>query len=786
MYGERNEKEERIMLTKMKVRKKDGTIQEWNSDKITAAVSKSAERINVIFNDQQINSIIGYVEHEVDRIAAESGTTLLPIKTIHSLVEAALEYVEPRVAKSYKDYRNYKVEFAQMMDEVYKEDQKIRYIGDRSNANSDSTLVSTQRSLCYNSLNTKLYEKFFCTKEELQAQRDGYIYIHDRSARRDTWNCCLFRMGEVLKGGFEMGNVWYNEPKTLDTAFDVMGDVILMAAAQQYGGFTVPEIDKVLGPYAEKSFQKYLKEYKDIYEEIESGYVDEPPIQALDIDKCAEDYAYRKVKREMEQGYQGIEIKLNTVASSRGDYPFVTITFGLGTTVMEKMASKTILEVHAEGQGKKGFKKPVLFPKLVFLYDEELHGPGCINEDVFEAGIYCSSKTMYPDWLSLTGEGYVPSMYKKYKKVVSPMGCRAFLSPWYERGGMHPADDSDVPVFEGRFNLGVISLNLPMIYAKAQRESEDFWKVLDYYLQLIRGNHRRTYDYIGEMKASRNPLAFCEGGFLGGHLEPDEKIKPILKSCTISFGITALNELQRLYNGKSIAEDGEFALEVMKYIDKRVKEFKEEDGILYAVYGTPAESLCGLQVQQFRNQYGIIENVSDREYVSNSFHCHVTEDISPVQKQDLEYRFWDLCNGGKIQYVRYNIGYNVQAIKALVRRAMKMGFYEGVNLALNYCENCGHQEVDMDDVCPVCGSRNITKVDRMNGYLGYSRTGRTNRDAVVDENGRVVNMDKDGNTIVVQDDGNSVTVSKHHDLDSVSTSRFNRAKNAEIKERISM
>lgn len=774
------------MLTKMKVRKKDGTIQEWNSDKITAAVSKSAERINVIFNDQQINSIIGYVEHEVDRIAAESGTTLLPIKTIHSLVEAALEYVEPRVAKSYKDYRNYKVEFAQMMDEVYKEDQKIRYIGDRSNANSDSTLVSTQRSLCYNSLNTKLYEKFFCTKEELQAQRDGYIYIHDRSARRDTWNCCLFRMGEVLKGGFEMGNVWYNEPKTLDTAFDVMGDVILMAAAQQYGGFTVPEIDKVLGPYAEKSFQKYLKEYKAIYEEIESGYVDEPPIQALDIDKCAEDYAYRKVKREMEQGYQGIEIKLNTVASSRGDYPFVTITFGLGTTVMEKMASKTILEVHAEGQGKKGFKKPVLFPKLVFLYDEELHGPGCINEDVFEAGIYCSSKTMYPDWLSLTGEGYVPSMYKKYKKVVSPMGCRAFLSPWYERGGMHPADDSDVPVFEGRFNLGVISLNLPMIYAKAQRESEDFWKVLDYYLQLIRGNHRRTYDYIGEMKSSRNPLAFCEGGFLGGHLEPDEKIKPILNSCTISFGITALNELQRLYNGKSIAEDGEFALEVMKYIDKRVKEFKEEDGILYAVYGTPAESLCGLQVQQFRNQYGIIENVSDREYVSNSFHCHVTEDISPVQKQDLEYRFWDLCNGGKIQYVRYNIGYNVQAIKALVRRAMKMGFYEGVNLALNYCENCGHQEVDMDDVCPVCGSRNITKVDRMNGYLGYSRTGRTNRDAVVDENGRVVNMDKDGNTIVVQDDGNSVTVSKHHDLDSVSTSRFNRAKNAEIKERISM
>lgn len=773
------------MRTMIKVRKKDGTIQDWNSEKIRVAVSKSAGRINIIFNDQQNDAIIGYVESEVERIVTESGTDTLPIKTIHGLVEAALEYVEPRVAKSYKDYRNYKVEFAQMMDEVYQEDQKIRYIGDKSNANSDSTLVSTQRSLCYNSLNTRLYEKFFCTKEELQAQRDGYIYIHDRSARRDTWNCCLFRMGEVLKGGFEMGNVWYNEPKTLDTCFDVMGDIILMAAAQQYGGFTIPEIDKILAVYAKKSYEKYRDEYEIIV--IKNLEIAKIPVYWNEkYEAAAHDYAMKKVQREMEQGYQGIEIKLNTVASSRGDYPFVTITFGLGTNEFEKMASKTILQVHAEGQGKKGFKKPVLFPKLVFLYDETLHEPGAECEDVFEAGIECSAKTMYPDWLSLTGEGYVASVYKKYKRVISPMGCRAFLSPWYERGGIHPEDEKDYPVYEGRFNLGVISLNLPMIYAKAKRESKDFWSILDYYLQMIRGNHKRTYDYIGEMKASRNPLAFCEGGFLGGHLEADEKIKPILKSCTISFGITALNELQRLYNGKSIAEDGVFALEVMKYIDKRVKEFKEEDGILYAIYGTPAESLCGLQVQQFRKQYGIIENVSDREYVSNSFHCHVTEDISPVRKQDLEARFWDYFNGGKIQYVRYNIGYNVQAIRSLVRRAMKMGFYEGVNLALNYCENCGYQQIDMKDICPICGSRNITKIDRMNGYLGYSRTGHINRDAIVDEKGSVTNMDENGNTIIQDEDGNTVVVTKHHGLDSMATSRFNKAKAAEIKERKSM
>ena len=181
-----------------------------------------------------------------------------------------------------------------------------------------------------------------------------------------------------------------------------------------------------------------------------------------------------------------------------------------------------------------------------------------------------------------------------------------------------------------------------------------------------------------------------------------------------------MNELQQLYNHKSLAEDGEFALETLRYINEQVEEFKKEDGNLYAIYGTPAENLCGLQVKQFRKKYGVIENVSDREYVSNSFHCHVTEDITPIEKQDLEGRFWELCNGGKIQYVKYPINYNKEAVKTLVRRAMHKGFYEGVNLSLAYCDDCGHEELEMD-VCPVCGSKNLTKIDRMNGYLSYSR-----------------------------------------------------------------
>lgn len=684
----------------MQVIKKDGTKEPFNAEKVVAAVNKSAFRALVTFSEEELNFIRSFVKEEAEKMGKEE----IAIAEMHNIAESALERVNPKVAKSYRDYRNYKQDFVQMLDEVYKKSQSIMYIGDKENSNTDSALVSTKRSLIFNQLNKELYKKFFLTTEELQACRDGYIYIHDMSARRDTMNCCLFDVQNVLTGGFEMGNLWYNEPKTLDVAFDVIGDIVLSAASQQYGGFTVPNAELILEPYAEKSYAKYVKKYT-----------------GLGIDKKkAEKIALEDVERDFEQGFQGWEYKFNSVSSSRGDYPFITVTIGTGTGRFAKMASISMLKTHAKGQGKKGNKKPVLFPKIVFLYDENLHGPGGELEDVFEAGVDCSSKTMYPDWLSLTGEGYVPSMYKKYGKVISPMGCRAFLSPWYERGGMEPADENDTPVFVGRFNIGAVSLHLPMILAKAMQENIPFFELLDYYLNLIRKLHIRTYDYLGEMRASTNPLAYCEGGFYGGNLGLHDKIKPLLKAATASFGITALNELQELYNKKSLVEDGEFALKTLEHINEKVNEFKKEDGNLYAIYGTPAESLCGLQVTQFRKKYGVVENVSDREYVSNSFHCHVSEDITPIQKQDLEKRFWELSNGGKIQYVKYPISYNREAIKTLVRRAMNMGFYEGVNLSLAYCDDCGYEELEMD-VCPKCGSKNLTKIERMNGYLSYSR-----------------------------------------------------------------
>ena len=694
-------------MADFKIIKKDGTLESYDETKIINACKKAAARAldNLTEDDFKriCDNVVFYVKSEHPEGAD------IPVATMHSIVEKTLIDLYPDTGKAYREYRNYKVDFVSMLDKVYKKSQSIRYIGDVSNANTDSSMISTQRSLIYGELNKALYKKFFLNKDELQASNDGYIYIHDMKDRLDGMNCCLFDMGNVVKGGFEMGNVWYNEPKSLDVAFDVISDVAMSAASQEYGGFTVPRVDSILAPYAERSYNRYKEDYRDIVGDMASYSEDK-----------AHEYAMKKVYRDMEQGFQSWEYRFNTVGSSRGDYPFVAISFGIGTGVFERMATEAALRVRMGGQGKEGFKKPVLFPKLTFLYDENLHGDGKELEYLFDIALECSSKTMYPDFLSLTGDGYIPSMYKKYGKVVSLMGCRASLSPWYVRGGMEPADKDDYPVFEGRWNLGAISLHLPMILAKARQESKDFYDVLDYYLEMIRGLHKRTYDFFGEKLAATNPLAFTQGGFLGGTLKPDEKIRPLLKVCTMSFGITALNELQELYNGKSIVEDGEFALEVMKYINEYIDRIKKEDSILYAVYGTPAESLCGLQIEQFRKKYGIVKGVSDRAYVSNSFHCGVWEDITPIQKQDLEGRFWNYFNGGKIQYCRYPVSYNREAQKALVRRAMDMGFYEGCNLALSYCEDCGYEQLDMD-VCPKCGSDNVTQIDRMNGYIGYTK-----------------------------------------------------------------
>lgn len=439
------------LISELYVIKKDGTKELFDINKVERAIKKSADRVMVEFTDEELKNFKGEVTNKAFERASEKKCNYVEVVDMHRIVEASLDSLNDKAAKSYRDYRNYKTSFVAMLDDVFKDAQKIMYLGDRENSNTDSALVSTKRSLIYNSLNKELYKKFFLRPDELQAVRDGYIYVHDMSARRDTLNCCLCDITNILTGGFELANQWYTEPKSLDVAFDVIGDIVLSAASQQYGGFTVPQIDQVLYKYAKMSYDKY---YKESYEkEVEAFKVFEEQLKLFAGDdvktesikamrkaanrraeKIALKDAENKVRRDFQQGFQGWEYKFNTVASSRGDYPFITMTFGLGTRKLEQMASIEMCNVRAGGQGKEGFKRLVLFPKLVLLEDSRIHGKGKVNRCVYDAAIKCCATALYPDWLSLEPGSYVGDMYQKYGKVVSPMGkcnvspCKTFLT----------------------------------------------------------------------------------------------------------------------------------------------------------------------------------------------------------------------------------------------------------------------------------------------------------------------------------------------------------------------
>lgn len=383
--------------------KKNGNLEDYSFAKIKEAVSKSAQRVLVKLTDKDFSELQNIVENELSKFKDN-----INVSDIHLIVENALDKVNSKVAKSYREYRNYKQDYHTMLERVIDTANRLQDSADHSNANADSELVSTKRTLIYKALSKEIYRKFFLNEEELQAIDDGYIYIHDLGDRSTTMNCCLFDMGKVLQNGFDMEGMHYNEPNSISSAINVLCDVMQMAGGAQYGGFTVPEIDSVLEPYVEKSHRKYIKEYKDLAYDLVSEYKPE------EILSKANEYAINKVKRDLEQGFQSLEYNLNTVASSRGDFIFTTLTFGLDDRPLAKLVSETILKVRGEGQGKEGFKKPAIFPKLVFLYDKELHSKDKALYDLFLKAIECSSKAQYPDYLSLSGEGYVSSVYKKY------------------------------------------------------------------------------------------------------------------------------------------------------------------------------------------------------------------------------------------------------------------------------------------------------------------------------------------------------------------------------------
>lgn len=696
----------------MKVINKSGYISEWNNEKIISAIFKAANRVDEPITHTQANTVANACKKTATKYLNNDSITSAKLHEV--VISQLVHHGFKLIASAYQEFRDYKNTYAKSWEQLKDDADQILFLGDRENANFDSSLISTKGSLVKGALTKELYKQFYLSKTEKFLIKRGDIYIHDlRDMIFGSVNCCLFDIGNVLKGGFVMSGIHYTEPKTVLSALQVIGDITLVATAQQFGGFTLPELDKVLLPYVLKSYSRYLTDYDNNTEKAKAATI-----------------------RELEQGFQALELKLNTVPSSRGDFAFTTITFGQWNQETEtnrywlSMIGSVILKVRQKGYD----GVPVVFPKLVFLYDKNLIDHDNYASELFNEAVKCSSKCMYPDYLSLTGnieQNQVGMEYHLYNKIISPMGCRAYLSHWVD-----PKTNKVVTV--GRCNIGAVSLNIPLIIAVAKKEfstnwKESFWNLLSDRLQVIREFLCKRYEIIRHIKASTNPLAFTQGGFYNGYRQPDEEVGDLVDYMTASFGITALNEATVLWCGKSLYEDKSvFANKVIDFILAKLDKYKEQDHHLYALYGTPAESLCGTQATQYReytgdNQFG--------SFFSNSFHCHVSEDITPIEKQDTEAAAFHKVAGGHIQYVRLDNPENLEATKAIIERGMSLGFYQGVNFDSCHCNDCGTSFTNGGKTCPSCGSHNITTISRVCGYLGYSNINGHTRmnDAKLDE-----------------------------------------------------
>ena len=588
-----------------------------------------------------------------------------------------------------------------MKNYVQNEIDRILFDGDVENANKDSNLISTKKELVSGIISKErvLTEAFVGPIAE--AHRSGDMHIHDLTDRMyDCINCCLFDMGSVLKGGLTMKGIKLAEPTSIESCMGLIKGIIMNASSQQYGGFTVPEIDTVIAPYVRKALENSRTYYR------EQGIPEE----------LIEDLARGYITRHLKQGWQALETGLNVVENATGQTPFVTFTFGLDTSIEGRLVSHSLLDNRIKGIGEAG-STPV-FPKLVLLHRDEVNGAtDSINHDIYLKSIKCSSKRMYPDYLSLNA-GYLGEMYDKFGKAISPMGCRAFLSPWYDENGE--------AVFTGRANCGAVSINLVRCAIEVRGSELMLFKKIDEVFDLALQVHLITYDRLSKVKASTNPLLFCEGG-CHIKLEPTDTIKKALDTFTWSFGFIGLEEVTYHMTGRRLHEDNHLAIRILEHLKNRIEEEKTKHGMLFALYATPSESLCHRFNTLDRNKYGVIEGVTDKDYYMNSFHVDVRTSISAIKKQLIELPMFEIATGGRIIYNEYPHSRNFDAMKQIIDHAMSKGFYYGVNLQLDQCQECGESGEFKDHVCPVCGSDDILEINRTCGYLGCNKVDKKSR-----------------------------------------------------------
>ena len=696
------EKETIATQPAVKVIKRDGRSVNFDADKIYNALVKASNNVTKMSPvvEAKLEAISDNIIAEIfDRF--KDNVKIYEIQNIveHELLEAneyaiAQEYINYRTKRDFARSQATDINFT--IDKLLNKDQTIV----NENANKDSEVFNTQRDLTAGIVGKSIGLKML-PAHVANAHQQGDIHYHDLdySPYTPMTNCCLIDFKGMLANGFKIGNAEVESPKSIQTATAQISQIIANVASSQYGGCTADRIDEFLAPYAELNYKKHLKDAQDWVAEDRR-----------------EDYARTKTKKDIYDAMQSLEYEINTLFTSNGQTPFTSLGFGLGTNWFEREIQKAILEIRIKGLGSE--HRTAIFPKLIFTLKSGLNlEVGTPNYDIKQLALECATKRMYPDVLSYDKIVELTGSFK------APMGCRSFLQGW--------KDENGVEVNSGRMNLGVVTVNLPRIAMESNGDINKFWEIFNERMGIAKDALVYRVERVKEATPANAPILYQYGAFgkrLGRYDNVDELFRH--RRATVSLGYIGLYEVGTVFYGpewETNPEAKEFTVDIIRKMKKLCTEWSDEFDYHFSIYSTPSESLTDRFCRLDTEKFGIVKDITDKEYYTNSFHYDVRKDPTPFEKLDFEKAYPEAgATGGFIHYCEYPVlQQNPKALEAVWDYAYSRVGYLGTNTPIDRCYSCGFEgdftPTERGFVCPNCGNSDPKTVDvvkRTCGYLG--------------------------------------------------------------------
>lgn len=696
----------------IKVIKRNGKLVDFQREKISIAIEKAMNSSNGVFVEGQALSIGEEIEEEAKKLDQDISIYQIEEMVFHKLVA----YGNPATARAYEGYRSVQA-FKRAKNTTDPDILSLLNLSNedlmRENSNKNPLIASTQRDLIAGEVSKDIAKRKMIPIDLVEAHDSGAIHIHDMDyIIQPIFNCCLVNMKDMLDRGTVVNGKMIESPKSFQVACNVMTQIIAQVASNQYGGQSIDVA--CLGKYLRRSYEKNLSLALETLGDIE----------------LAEKMAQEMTKKDLQSGIQTIQYQINTLMTSNGQAPFVTLFMHLEDSdpYLEETAQiiEEILRQRIQGiKNDAGVYVTPAFPKLIYVLDENNIRKDSKFYYLTSLSIACTAKRMYPDYIS------AKRMRENYEgNVFSPMGCRAFLSPWKDDRGRYQ--------FEGRFNMGACSINLPQIAILSHGREDLFFELLHKRMDLVKRVGLLRYNHLKKVSSDSSPIHWQHGAIarLGKH----QSISPLLENgyATVSMGYIGIYEATYLIKGVSHTDPigYDFAMKIMDRLNDAVDRWTQETGIKFALYATPAESLTHRFCQIDKKRFGLLENVTDKGYYTNSFHVDVREEISAFEKFSFEAKFQDRSKGGCISYVEIpHMGHNLEALETMVKYIYDNIQYAEFNSKSDYCSICGFDgEIGLNEEdeweCPQCGNRDkasLTVVRRTCGYLGenFWNQGRT-------------------------------------------------------------